>query len=136
MASATLLSALLLVDWLTASWSRRRVPGVFVLAAVGLLGGGVPVGAHAGAWLTGGVLTALTLVAAYVTLLRFDLTIVPVVIATMTAAGALAAGRNQVYPGQLAGAFCAAALSLIIGWWWFRAFRRQRHPDGHTRPAG
>lgn len=125
-ASAVVLSALLLVDRLTTSWTRRRFPGIVVLAVIGVLTGSVPAGSHAGGWFVGGLITAGGMVFAYATLLRFDLTMVPLVLATMTAVGAVATGTGRAYPGALAGSAGAAVLAMIVGWWWFRALRHAR----------
>jgi hypothetical protein len=73
----------------------------------------------------GGLLTAAAMVFTYTALLRVDLTVVPVVLATMTAAGALASGIARPYPGALPGSVGAAALAMAAGWWWFRALRRE-----------
>ena len=52
------------------------------------------------------------LILAYVTVLRFDLSMVPLAIGTMTAAGALARGVARAYPGALAGAVDRRAAGL------------------------
>jgi hypothetical protein len=127
MASAIILSTFLLVDQFTIAWTRRRTLGVMVLALVGLLAGGAPEGIHAGGYLAGSAITAAGLVLAYVALLRYDFTMVPLVLATMTAVGAVANGSGRAYPGALAGSLCAAVLSMAVGWWCFRALRKWGH---------
>jgi hypothetical protein len=127
MASAVVLSALLLVDRLTAAWTRRRALGVIVLAVLGFLAGGAPAGIHAGGYFAGGAILAAAVVLAYSTLLRFDLTMVPLMLATMTAIGAVVRGIGRPYPGALAGSLCAALLAMAVGWWWFRTLRKWGH---------
>ena len=124
--SPVALSALLLIDRLTASWTRRHSAGIVALAIVGFLGGGVPAGGGLGGWAAGGVLMAGGVVFVYVTLLRLDLTIVPIGLATIAAVRALASGSGRPYPGALAGAMAAAILAMGLGWWWFRALRQER----------
>ena len=123
---AVALSALLLIDRLTASWTRRHSAGIAALAIVGFLSGGVPAGGGLGGWAAGGVLMAGGVVFVYVTLLRLDLTIVPIGLATTAAVRALASGSGRSYPGALAGAMAAAILAMGLGWWWFRALRQER----------
>jgi hypothetical protein len=125
MQMAVALSLFLLVGRLTASWTRRRGVGILALALVGFLSGGAPEGVHLSGWVAGGLLTAAAMVFTYTALLRVDLTVVPVVLATMTAAGALASGIARPYPGALPGSVGAAALAMAAGWWWFRALRRE-----------
>jgi hypothetical protein len=134
MALAVLIPALLLVDRLTDAWTRRRAAGFAVLAAFGGLAGGVPAGLHVGGWAAGALLAAAALVFVYTTLLRFDLTMVPLVVATMTTVGAVATGIGRPYPGALPGSLGAAVLAMLVGWWWFQALRRPTQ-KGDTRAA-
>jgi hypothetical protein len=127
MASAVVLSAFLLVDRLTTAWTRRRTLGIIVLAVLGFLAGGTPAGIHAGGYLAGGALLAVVVVLAYATLLRFDLTMVPLMLATMTAIGAVVRGIGRPYPGALAGSLLGALLAMAVGWWWFRTLRKWGH---------
>jgi hypothetical protein len=124
MVSTILLATLIALDQMTASWTRRRLLGIIALAAIGFLAAGVPAGAHTGGWVLAGLITATALVIAVLSLLRYDLTLVPLAVATMTAAGALAKGAHGAYPGALAGALGSVILLLLAGWWWFRALRR------------
>jgi hypothetical protein len=125
-AFAVVLSLLLLVNRLTVSWTRRRAAGMIVLMLVGGLAAGGPAGLHAGPWAAGALITSAALLFAYATLLRFDLTMVPLVLGTMSAVGALANGIGRAYPGALAGSLAGAVLAWALGWWWFRELRRAR----------
>jgi len=71
-------------------------------------------------------IVAAALIVSYVTVLRFDLSMVPLAAGTMTAVGAIARGAERAYPGALAGACAGAILAFALGWWWFTAFRRAR----------
>jgi hypothetical protein len=93
---------------------------------VGFLAGGVPVGGHSAGWLAGSAILAGTFVVSYLTLLRFDLTLVPLAVTGMSAVGALARGAQRAYPGSLVGSVAAAALLVLVGWWCFVALRRAR----------
>jgi hypothetical protein len=126
MASALLLAATVTVDQLTAGWSRRRVAGGALLAIVGIAAAGVPQSVHLGGWALGALTIAAALVVAYVSVLRFDLTMVPLALGTMTAVGALVRAAERPYPGALIGIVAGAALAWVLGWWWFKALRRAR----------
>ena len=126
MVTAVLLPTLLTVDHWTGGWTRRRVPAAVLLALVGFAAVGVPAGVHTIGWLLGAILVSATLILSYVTVLRFDLSMVPLAAGTMTAAGAIARGAERAYPGALAGAAAGALLAFALGWWWFTAFRRAR----------
>lgn len=125
---AIVLTALVTIDRITASWTRRRGAGVVALAAMGFLAGGVPTGAHAGGWLLGGAIMAVGVTALYVTLLRFDPTLIPITLGTMAAVRAISTGAQRPFPAALAGAIAAAVLVLALSWWWFRLLRRPAAP--------
>jgi hypothetical protein len=109
--------------------------GTAVLVVVGFAGAGVPAGIDAGGWLLAGAVISACLTGAYVTLLRYDLTMVPVAVATMVGVGALAQGAQRAYPGALTGSVPAAALADALGWLWFRAIRRARRQDSNPGPS-
>jgi hypothetical protein len=121
---AVVTAALVAIDGWTASWTRRRTVAAIALAIVGFLSGGPPVSSHLGTWAIAGALSAAALVAAYITLLRFDLTMVPVGLGVMAAVGALMRMTAQPYPGASAGSILAAAFVTVLAAGWFRALRR------------
>jgi hypothetical protein len=57
--------------------------------------------------------------------MRFDLSMVPLTVGTMTAVATLAQGMRRAYPGALAGSLGGAVLAAALGWWCFRALRRE-----------
>jgi len=126
MRMALVLSILVFVEVATAGWTRRRALGALVLALVGFLGAGAPVGLHVAPWVAGGAVTAAGLLLLYFSLLRADLTMTPMAIGTMMAIAELARGAQRPFPGALAGSAVAAALVLVLGWWWTHALRRAR----------
>ena len=86
-------------------------------------------------WLIAIAALGAALIVAYVTVLRFDLSMVPLAVGTMTAAGALARGAGRAYPGALAGAVLGALLAFAIGWWLVQR-RAQSARGRRCRDAG
>jgi hypothetical protein len=126
MVSAVILSLLLVVDQVTHGWRRRRYLGVLLLAVAGVAAAGVPEGLALGGWMLGMAVIAAALMLAYVTLLRFDPTMVPLAAGTMAAMAALFRGADRAYAGALPGAIAGAAFVALLGWCWFRLLRRAR----------
>jgi len=121
---AVVLTAVIAVDRLTRSWTRRRVAGILALAAIGFVAGGVPAGSHIGGWAIAGLLMSLGLVAVYVTLVRFDPTLVPLALGTMGAIRAAGLVAQRPFPGAAFGGVLAAVVVSALSWWWFRLLRR------------
>ena len=126
MGSAVMLSAFVTVDQITAGWTRRRAAGTVFLFVIGFAAGGVPAGVATTGWIAAGATSAVALLVVYVTLLRFDLAMVPIALGTMIGVEAIAGGAERAYRGALAGAVLAAVLSIVLGLWWSRALRRAR----------
>jgi hypothetical protein len=124
--TAVILSLLVNVHHSTLGWRHRRVVAAIVLALVGFLSVGPPVGSDLTAWFIGGLLLAAGLVVVYPTALRADLTMVPVVLATMLAIRVLMQGVARPFPGAFPGAIVGAALTAAVGWWLFRVLRKSR----------
>ena len=72
-------------------------------------------------WIVLTLLIGAMFLAAYVVVLRHDVSIVPIAAAVMTSLGALREGLAAAYPAALAGTFLSIVLMSIIGWIWFRA---------------
>jgi hypothetical protein len=126
MATAVMLPTLLTVDHLTVGWSRHRVLGALLLLLVGFAAVGVPATTNSLGWLLAIAALGTALILAYVTVLRFDLSMVPLALGTMTAVSALARGAGRAYPGALAGSVIGALLAFALGWWCFDVVRKAR----------
>jgi hypothetical protein len=100
--------------------------GTAVLVVFGFLTAGAPQDAGIVRWLAAATLMASGLFVAYVTLLRADLTMMPLALATMAVTGMLMRGAAQPFAGALPGAILGAVLTALVGWWWFKALRRYR----------
>ena len=100
---AVMAAMLLTIDRITRSWTERRVAGVIALGVVGFLSAGVPSSGQAVGWALAGALLAGALVLSYVTLLRFDITLVPIAIGTMMAVALVAPRLAAAVPGSSAG---------------------------------
>lgn len=122
--TAVMLSLLTGVHHITLGWTRRRAAGAAIVLLVGFLAAGAPAGVAFGGWIVAGLALGTGLLLAYMTLLRADLTVVPIALATMIAIGAIARGAQRPFPGALPGAVIAALVALALGWWLFRALRR------------
>jgi hypothetical protein len=131
---AIVTATLATIDRICGSWTRRRVASLAVLVAIGFLAGGMPAGSHAGGWAVAGVIMAGALAVLYIGLLRFDITLVPLALAVMSAIGILARGAERPFPGALAGAIMAAAALVLLGWWWFLALRTSRSLTSGPHP--
>jgi hypothetical protein len=110
----------------TAGGTRRQVPWMILIWAVGFFAGGPPAGVHLGVWALAGLLTAGALWLGYTTLIRADISIVPMAVGTMVSVSILARGLARPFPGAVPGSILAAALALALAWWWFSLVRRAR----------
>lgn len=124
--SAIVLATLVTIDHLTFGWTRRRALAIAAIAVIGFLAGGAPAGLHMGRWALAGMVTMLALEAAYIFLLRLDLTMVPLVIGMMMGVAVIARGAQRAFPGDLLGATASAIVVLMLAVWMFTALRRAR----------
>ena len=71
-----------------------------------------------------GALTAAALVVAYVTLLRFDLTLVPLALGTMMAARGHRPRRcSGRFPARCRARSLAAVLAALLAYWWLEGVK-------------
>jgi membrane protease YdiL (CAAX protease family) len=126
--SALLMTILAAAERTTAGFTRRRALLLVALAVIGFMSVGAPAGVRIGGWLASGVVMAVALPLAYVTLLRFDATIALAAIATMAIVDALLEGASRPFPGALPGSLAAAVVTGVTAWWWFRVLRATPAP--------
>jgi Type II CAAX prenyl endopeptidase Rce1-like len=124
--TAVILATLVTVERWTSESPSRRAAALAALAAIGVLAAGAPVGVHIRDWLLAATVTAAGLVVAYVWLLRFDLTMVPLALGTMSAVAALAHGVQRPISGALIASIGAAVLIELLAFWSLGALRRWR----------
>jgi hypothetical protein len=125
----TLLALLTAVDDFSEGWTRRRaLYGAVLIAAGAALG--VPVGSLTLAeWLPAAAAAGVVLLSAYVLLLRFDLTMTPIVVGGM----ALPAQVRDVFQGgAIAGSIAGLVLTLVTAWWLHHLLARAREDASPT----
>jgi hypothetical protein len=133
--TAVILATAITIDRLM-SGSHRRALAIAAIVVISFLAAGAPPGLSMRGWLMAGLVTAAGFAVVYLTLLRYDLTMVPVALGTMAMVAALARGMEGAFPGVLIGSIAAAFLAVAIAWWWFRALRQARTVIAtHTAPV-
>jgi hypothetical protein len=130
MRTAIILATLVTIDRFTAGLTRRRWAAYSALVCIGFLASGAPTGLYLRGWLLSGVITSAGLLAVYVGLLRFDLTMVPLALGTMTGVGLLVRGAQRAFPGALSAAILSTVLIAGLAWWLFETLRA-----GRARPV-
>ncbi len=120
---AVIMSLLTLVHEASSGWTRRRGVAALAFLVLGFLAAGAPEGIRLGGWAAAGLLTAVALLLAYVTLVRSDLSIAVIALGTMSAVQAVARGASRPFAGALPASIAAAIVIAAIAWWWFRALR-------------
>ncbi len=105
---------------LSAGWTRRRVlVGTLLVSVCGVLGNAAsPL--NLTTWIASAMLIGLLLTAAYVFVLRHDVSVVPIAVALMTTMGTLREGWTRPFPGALAGAIVASVVMCVVAYVWFR----------------
>lgn len=127
--AVTLTALLAVADDFTDGWTRRRVTFGTLLVIAGALLGSPPATSSLAEWAGGAAIAGALLLGAYVLLLRYDLSLTVVAIATTTA---LAQGRDAITAGTgaaTAGLALGLALTGLTAWWFFRLLRRARDRD-------
>jgi hypothetical protein len=121
--AAVLLVAFAVAHQLTRGWTRGRVAFGALLFVFGALGGQLGSGSTPILWLEQAVFSGLVFLAAYVFILRYDFTLVPVAIGTMAALSALRTALLGAYPGAVAGGLVGLVVAVAVAALWFRALR-------------
>jgi len=105
----------------TAGWTQRKESATVAFLLLGWIFAGRQSVDSLPGWLILGVLLAAGMWAAYVWVLRFDLSLVPPAAATLAIAGAISRARGNAYPGALAGSVLATVLIVAVALWWHRS---------------
>jgi hypothetical protein len=127
--TAVLLLVFSVLDRWSAGWTRRRI-AVGTLAVVA--GTALTLNSSApslASWLGSAVVLGVAVLLFYALVLRYDLTVLPLVTGVMSAARALEAGFQRQYPAALPGAIVAGVVVTALAWWWFKALRAVATPD-------
>jgi hypothetical protein len=99
---------------LSAGWTRHRVAVATLLVIAGGVLGTAASPLNLTTWIFSAVLIGLLLTAAYVVVLRHDVSVVPIAAAVMTTMGTLREGWVRAYSGALAGAIVASILMAAV----------------------
>jgi membrane protease YdiL (CAAX protease family) len=122
--TAIAITLLAWVDRVTLGWTRRRAIGGLALALVGALAAGSPGEGPLWLWIAGAVAAGAAMIVAYVSVLRADLTIIPVAVTVVAAASLAARAADGAFPGAAAGAAAGIVVAAFVGWMTFRLLRR------------
>jgi hypothetical protein len=126
MRSITLLALLTAIDDFSDGWTRHRALYTLVLIAAGALLGTRPDDLSFAEWLPIGAAAGTALFLAYVFVLRDDLSLIPLAIATAMVCGQLRDGLLIGRTDALVGAIAGAAVTAIVGAWMFALLRGAR----------
>ncbi len=127
--TSILFMAMYALDYLTAHWTKRRIVGsLLYIAALTFMHGyyGIDVVWH---WLVTGLVYAIISLLSYIIVLRHDLGLIPISIATIMITSALRQQLFTAFPQAAAGVIFACILLLLVGIAWTFAFKLQQHDD-------
>jgi hypothetical protein len=124
--AVTLLALLTVVDDFTDGWTTRRaVFGIGLIVAGAVLG--VPTGSlSVPQWAVAGAAVGSALLCAYVFVLRHDLSIGPLVMATAVSLAQIRDGVQTGLTVAIGGSLVGAALTVLTAWWMVRQLQRER----------
>jgi hypothetical protein len=106
---------------LSAAWTKQRIAVGLLLVLIGGVLGNAASPRDLLVWIGLTLLIGAMFLAAYVVVLRHDVSVVPIAAAAMTSLGALREGLAAAYPASLAGTLLSIVLMSVVGWIWFRA---------------
>jgi len=109
---------------LSAGGTRRKAWLALGLMVAGWMLAGVGPVASLPAWLASGGILGVALTLAYLALLRFDFTVIPLAVGVMSLLAELKQALYRAYPGWLAAGALALGLVAVLSYVWFRALRR------------
>ncbi len=113
-----LLLIIMMVDSITKGWTERLWSGRLLCLSIGiLLIGSVQVDSIRELCLMG-ICFGIFLIFAYSCIIRFDKSIVPIMVATISVLSIIQQGVFNAYPGVIQGAVLASILIVSLAWWW------------------
>jgi Type II CAAX prenyl endopeptidase Rce1-like len=119
----TLLALLTAVDDLTRGWTRHRLISGVLLVVAGAVLSAPSDPSSISQWVSAVSVSGIGFLAAYVLLLRSDLTMTPIAVGTL-------ALLQQVPDVSTSGAVAASLVEIVVtavvAWWLFRLLRRER----------
>jgi Type II CAAX prenyl endopeptidase Rce1-like len=111
---------------MTAGWTRRRTLTAVLIVAVGGVLGNSASPLNIGMWIAAAIVIGLILLAAYVFVLRHDVSVIPLAAAFVATVGTLAEALSRAYPGALPGALIAVGIMWLAAYAWFRTLSGPR----------
>jgi hypothetical protein len=112
------------LDRLTSGWTRRRALWGGLAFLVWVLSSQAGDAAAAVPWVASALLSGAMLFLAYVLVLRFELSVLPLAVGAMQILDLARSAVQQAYPGALAGALVGMVVVAALAWAWFAALRR------------
>lgn len=113
------------VDRFSDGWRVRKTLVTFAMSLMGLalVGSTAPNGMVE--WLLGGSLVGLSMLAAYLMILRHDLTLIPLAVGAGLLLATVRQGAMESYSTALPGAILGSILIMITACIWFRSLQRE-----------
>ncbi|MEE3278977.1 MAG: hypothetical protein VX211_04230 [Pseudomonadota bacterium] len=111
-----------IANYVSKGWTRWKIPtlaGLFLVGGLAMNSGG---GSDLSTWAISASLSGVTATLGYWLLIRRDLAVVPIIVAT-TICWSVIANLGQPYPGALIGNSVAALFVAAMAWIWFKALR-------------
>jgi len=133
---AFLLTMFAILHRMTDGWTRQRLAlGALLFLVAGLT---TPFGSAdtVALWVESVVLSGLLAVVAYAIILRFDLTLLPIVAGTIAALSGVRTIQLRPYPGAALGGALELIVAIVVATLWTRALRAGAAAETTTREAG
>ena len=119
------------LDRLTNGWTRRRVLWGSLACLLWVLSHQAGDAASWVPWVASALLSGAVLFLAYVLVLRFELSVLPLVVGAMQILDLVSGAVQQAYPGAMAGALLGIPVVAALAWGWYLALgRNQKEPAG------
>jgi hypothetical protein len=125
MQTALLLLVVVAVDRFTNGWTRKRELFSALVILLGMILAGARSVETLPVWLLSGLLTGVLLLLAYIFVLRFNLTLVPLAVSVMILLGEVKQGIAQPIPAALPGAIIAIVLTALFALYWQKKLVRR-----------